>query len=105
MHSNFTSTANKLLEEITSKGTLKKGTYSLQINYVFVHVTEPHCNMRLTGHTTLNFSNSMSMVAGFLDVEKAFNTTWHHRFLYKDKAKLSLYLIEHHSVKTWESEI
>jgi hypothetical protein len=33
--------------------------------------------MRLTDHLTLNFNNKMSMVAVFLDAEKAFDTTWH----------------------------
>jgi hypothetical protein len=39
--------------------------------------------MRLTDHVTLNFSNNMSMAAAFLDIEKAFDTTWHPGLLYK----------------------
>jgi hypothetical protein len=33
--------------------------------------------MRLTDQVTLNFNNKMSMAAVFLDIEKAFDTTWH----------------------------
>jgi hypothetical protein len=40
------------------------------------HSTTLQC-MRLTDHETLNFNNKMSTVAVFLDIEKAFNTTWH----------------------------
>jgi hypothetical protein len=38
--------------------------------------------MRLTDHVTLNFNN-MSRAAVFLDIEKAFDTTWHTGLLYK----------------------
>jgi hypothetical protein len=39
--------------------------------------------MRLTDHVTLNFNNKMSTAAVFLDIEKAFDATWHHGLLYK----------------------
>jgi hypothetical protein len=32
--------------------------------------------IRLTDHVTLNFNNNMSTAAVFLDIEKAFDTTW-----------------------------
>jgi hypothetical protein len=32
---------------------------------------------------TLNFNNNMSTAAVFLDIEKAFDTTWHNGLLYK----------------------
>jgi len=32
---------------------------------------------------TLNFNNSISKAAVFLDIEKAFDTTWHPGLLYK----------------------
>jgi hypothetical protein len=32
---------------------------------------------------TLNFNNKISTAAVFLDIEKAFDTTWHHGLLYK----------------------
>jgi len=38
--------------------------------------------MRLTDHVTLNFNNNMSTAAVFLDIEKAFDTTWHPSLLY-----------------------
>jgi hypothetical protein len=38
--------------------------------------------MRLTDHVTLNFNN-MSTAEVFLDIEKAFDTTWHTGLLYK----------------------
>jgi len=39
--------------------------------------------MRLTDHVTLNFNNNLSTAAVFLDIEKAFDTTWHPGLLYK----------------------
>jgi hypothetical protein len=51
--------------------------------------------MRLTDHVTLNFSNNMSTPAVFLDIEKAFYTTWHPGLLYKlSELKLSASLIK-----------
>jgi hypothetical protein len=46
------------------------------------HSTTLQC-MRLTDHVTLNFNNKMSTTAVFLDIEKAFDTTWHSGLLYK----------------------
>jgi hypothetical protein len=39
--------------------------------------------MRLADDVTLNFNNNMSTAAVFLDIEKAFDTTWHSGLLYK----------------------
>jgi hypothetical protein len=39
--------------------------------------------MRLTNHVTLNFNNKMSTAAVFLDLEKAFDITWHPGLIYK----------------------
>jgi hypothetical protein len=39
--------------------------------------------MRLADHVTLNFNNNMSMAAVFLNIEKAFDTTWHSGLLQK----------------------
>jgi hypothetical protein len=39
--------------------------------------------LRLADHVTLHFNNNMSTAAVFLDIEKAFDTTWHPRLLYK----------------------
>jgi hypothetical protein len=51
--------------------------------------------MRLTDHVTLNFNNNMSMAAVFLDIEKAFDKTWHLGWLYKlSELKFSTTLIK-----------
>jgi hypothetical protein len=39
--------------------------------------------MRLADHVTLNFNNKMYTAAVFLDIEKAFDTTWHTGLLFK----------------------
>jgi len=39
--------------------------------------------MRRTDRVTLNFNNGMSTAAVFLDIEKAFATTWHPGLLYE----------------------
>ncbi|PNF28984.1 hypothetical protein B7P43_G15105 [Cryptotermes secundus] len=39
--------------------------------------------VRLADHVTLNFNNKMSTSTVFLDIEKAFDTTWHSGLLYK----------------------
>jgi hypothetical protein len=38
--------------------------------------------MRLAGHITLDFNNKIPTAAVFLDIEKAFDTTWHSGLLY-----------------------
>jgi hypothetical protein len=38
--------------------------------------------MRLEDHVTLNFNNNLLTTAVFLDIEKAFHTTWHSGILY-----------------------
>jgi retron-type reverse transcriptase len=50
--------------------------------------------MRLMDHVTLNF-NKLSTAAVFLDIEKAFDTTWHTGLLYKlSKLEFSTSLIK-----------
>jgi hypothetical protein len=39
--------------------------------------------MRLADHITINFNNNMSTAAVFLDIEKAFDKTWHSGLLHK----------------------
>jgi hypothetical protein len=46
------------------------------------HNTAQQC-MRLTDQITMNFNNNISTAAVFLDIEKAFDTTWHLGLLYK----------------------
>jgi hypothetical protein len=51
--------------------------------------------MRLVDHVTLNFSNNMSTAAVFLDIERAFDTTWHPGLHYKlSKLNFSTNLIK-----------
>jgi hypothetical protein len=51
--------------------------------------------MRLTDHVTLNVNNKLSTAAVFLDIEKAFDTTWHTGLLYKlSKLEFSTNLIK-----------
>jgi hypothetical protein len=51
--------------------------------------------MWLTDHATSNFSNNMYTAAVFLDIEKAFDTTWHLGLLYKlSELKFSIGLIK-----------
>jgi hypothetical protein len=46
------------------------------------HSTTLQC-MRLADHVTLHFNNNMSTAAVFLDIKKAFDTTWQPGLLYK----------------------
>jgi hypothetical protein len=46
------------------------------------HDTTMQC-VRLADHVTLNLNNKMSTAAVFLDIAKAFDSTWHHGLLYK----------------------
>jgi hypothetical protein len=39
--------------------------------------------MKLTDHVALNLNNTVSTAAVLLDVEKAFDATWHSGLLYK----------------------
>jgi hypothetical protein len=50
--------------------------------------------MRLADHVILDFNNNMSIAAVFLDIEKAFDTTWPPGLLYKlSKLQFSTNLI------------
>jgi hypothetical protein len=51
--------------------------------------------MRLTAHVTLNVNNNMSTAEVLLDIEKAFDITWHFGLLHKlSKLKFSINLIK-----------
>jgi hypothetical protein len=51
--------------------------------------------MRLAGHVTLNLNNKLSTAAVFLNIEKAFDTTWNSSLLYKlSKLNISTSLIK-----------
>jgi hypothetical protein len=65
-----------------------------QFGFRACHSTTLQC-MRLTDHVTFNFNNKMSTAAVLLDVEKAFDTTWHSGLLYKlSKLEFSTSLIK-----------
>jgi hypothetical protein len=83
---NLLSTTGKLFEKVSlkiakrhtnEKGLLNAGQYGFRE----CHSTTLQC-MRLTDHVTLSINN-MSTAAVFLDIEKAFDTTWHNGLLYK----------------------
>jgi hypothetical protein len=80
------STTGKLFEKVILKilpkhiderGLLNASQYGFRAG----HSTTLQCT-RLTDHVTLNFNNKMSTAAVFLDIEKAFHTTWHSGLLY-----------------------
>jgi retron-type reverse transcriptase len=60
--------------------------------------------MRLADHVTLNFNNKMSTAAVFLDIEKAFDTTWHTGLLYK-LSKLNSFLLQRNFRVSVEGEM
>jgi retron-type reverse transcriptase len=65
-----------------------------QFGFRASHSTTFQC-VRLTDHITLNFNNNMSTAVVFMDIEKAFDTTWHTGLLYKlAKLKFPVYLIK-----------
>jgi hypothetical protein len=75
------STIGQLLEKVILKivqrqveerGLLNASQFGFRVR----HNTNLQC-MRLTDHVTLNFNNNMFTTAVFLDIEKAFDTTWH----------------------------
>jgi hypothetical protein len=65
----------KLIDEV---GLLNSSQFGFRAR----HSTTLQC-MRLADHVTLNFNNKMSTAAVFLDIEKAFDTTWSKGLLYK----------------------
>jgi hypothetical protein len=82
---NLLSTTGKLIEKVilkVSKRTSKtEACYASQFGFRARHSTTLQC-MRLTDHVTLNFNNKMSTTAVFLDIENAFDNTWHSGLLY-----------------------
>jgi hypothetical protein len=81
------SSTGKLFEKVIQKIVQRQlDTKNLlnasQFGFRARHSTTLQC-MRLTDHITLTFNNNMSTAAVFLDIEKAFDTTWHSGLLYK----------------------
>jgi hypothetical protein len=65
-----------------------------QFGFCARHSTTLQC-MRLADHVALHFNNNMSTAAVFLDIEKAFGTTWQPGLLYKlSKLQFSTSLIK-----------
>jgi hypothetical protein len=77
----FLPTTGKLLEKVNLQSLKKhideKGLLNAsQFGFLALHSTTLQL-MRLTDHVTLKFNNKMSTAAVFLDIEKAFDNTWH----------------------------
>jgi hypothetical protein len=73
----------KIILKLVQKQIEERGLLNAsQFDFRARHSTNLQC-MKLTDHVTLNFNNKMSTAAVFLDIEKAFDTTWHHGLLYK----------------------
>jgi hypothetical protein len=75
------STTGKLFEKVILRFLKKhideKGLFNAsQFGFRARHSTTLQL-MRLTDHVTCNFNNKMSTAAVLLDIEKAFDTTWH----------------------------
>jgi hypothetical protein len=66
-----------LQKHIDERGLLNASQFGFRAR----HSTTLQCT-RLADHITLNFKNKMSTAAVFLDIEKAFDTTWHSGLLY-----------------------
>jgi hypothetical protein len=73
-----------------------------QFGFCADHSTTLQC-MRLVEHVTLHFNNNMSTAAVFLDIEKAFDTTWQPGLHYKlSKLQFSTSLIK--LITSWLSQ-
>jgi hypothetical protein len=77
----LSSTTGKLFEKVILK-IVQRHIEESQIGFRAYCSMTLQC-MRLTDHVTLNFNNNMSTAAIFLNIEKAFDTTWHIGLLYK----------------------
>jgi hypothetical protein len=68
----------KVILKLVQKHIEERGLLNAnQFGFLARHSTTLQC-MRLTGHVSLNFKNKMSTAAVFLDIEEAFDTTWHY---------------------------
>jgi hypothetical protein len=81
------STTDKLFKKIILKRVRRHTEERILLNaskfgFRVRHSMALQCK-RLMDHVTLNFNNNMSMAVVFLDIEKAFNTTWLPGLLYK----------------------
>jgi hypothetical protein len=85
----------KVILKIVQRPVEERGLLNVsQCGFCTQHSTTLQC-MKLTDHVALNFNNNMSTAAVFLDIEKAFDKTWHLGLLYKlSKLKFSISLIK-----------
>jgi hypothetical protein len=73
----------KVILEILKKHIREKNLLNAsQFGFRARHSTTLQC-MRLADHVILHFNNNMSTAAVFLNIEKAFDSTWHPSLLYK----------------------
>jgi hypothetical protein len=85
----------KVIPKIVQRHIKERGLHGSQTGFHAHHSKTLQC-MRLMDHITLFFNNNMSTAAVFLDIEKAFDTTWHLGLLYKlSELKFSIILIKH----------
>jgi hypothetical protein len=81
------STTDELFEKITLKIVQRHVEENnllnaCQFDFRALHNTMLQC-MKFRDYVTLNFNKNMSKSAVILDIEKAFDTTWHPGLLYK----------------------
>jgi hypothetical protein len=83
----------KVTQNIVQKHIEERGLLNVsQFGFRARHSTTLQC-MRLTDYVTLNLNNNMSTAAVFLDIERAFDNTWHSDLLYKlSKLEFSIIL-------------
>jgi hypothetical protein len=81
------STINKQFEtiilKIDQRHTEERGQLNASQSGFWVHHSMTLQCMRPLNHVTSNFNNKMYMVAVFLDIEKAFDTSWLLGLLYR----------------------
>jgi hypothetical protein len=85
----------KVILKIVQRHIEEKGSLNAsQFGFRARHSMTLQC-MGLTDHVTLNFNSKSSTAAVFLDIEKAFDTTWHPGLIYKlSKLEFSTSLIK-----------
>jgi hypothetical protein len=94
--------ANYLISRFKGNPKTHWGNLLTASQFVFraCHSTRLQC-VRLADHVTLNFNNNMSTVAVFLDIEKAFDTTWHSGLLHKLPELEFLIFSPTENLKSW----
>jgi hypothetical protein len=79
---------------IDERGLVNASQFGFRTRLTHTHTHTLQC-MRLTDHVTLNFNNTISTAAVFLDIERAFDATWHIGLLHKlSKLKFPISLVK-----------